>query len=119
MPVPSSGPWPAGAAAPLTAAIPSPLAGLDNLDTDPLADGYERLRSVVLGGAPDAHRLGLAVLARQGMAAWMTVWHQTATPATIPAARRSPTAEPGDTIGSADREIVRVLAAMALAHIPA
>jgi hypothetical protein len=101
------------------AATSSPGAGLDDLDADPLADGYERLRSVVLGGAPDAHRLGLAVLARQGMAAWMTVWSQTPTPATVPASRRPQTAEPGDTGGSADREIVRVLAAMALAHIPA
>lgn len=97
----------------------SPRAGLDDLDADPLADGYERLRSVVLGGAPDAHRLGLAVLARQGLAAWMTVWSQTPTPATVPATRRPQKDEPGDTPGSEDREIVRVLAAMALAHIPA
>ncbi len=90
---------------------------LDDLDADPLTDGYERLRSVVLGGAPDAHRLGLAVLARQGLAAWMTVWSQTPTPATVSATHRSPTAKPDDP-GSADSEIVRVLAAMALAHIP-
>jgi hypothetical protein len=74
---------------------------------------------VVLGGAPDAHRLGLAVLARQGLAAWMSIWPQTPIPATVPASRRPQTAEPGGTLGSADREIVRVLAAMALAHIPA
>lgn len=96
----------------------SPRAVLDDLDADPLTDGYERLRAVVLGGAPDAHRLGLAVLARQGLAAWMTLWSQTPTPATVSATRRSPTAEPDDP-GSADSEIVRVLAAMALAHIPA
>jgi hypothetical protein len=96
----------------------SPRAVLDDLDADPLTDGYERLRAVVLGGAPDAHRLGLAVLARQGLAAWMTVWPQTPTPATVSAPRRSPAAGPADTQGSADSEIVRVLAAMALAHIP-
>jgi hypothetical protein len=101
------------------AATASPGAGLDDLDADPLADGYERLRSVVLAGAPDAHRLGLAVLARRGVAAWMTIWQQTPTAATVPASRRPQTAEPGGTLRSADREIVRVLAAMALAHIPA
>jgi len=99
-------------------ATTSPRAVLDDLDTDPLTDGYERLRAVVLGGAADAHRLGLAVLARQGLAAWMIVWSQMPTPATVSVARRSSTAEPDDTQGSADREIVRVLAAMALAHIP-
>lgn len=100
-------------------ATASPRAVLDDLATDPLTDGYERLRAVVLGGAPDAHRLGLAVLARQGLAAWMTVWAQTPTPATVSAPHRPPAAGPDGTQGSPDSEIVRVLAAMTLAHIPA
>ena len=36
-----------------------------------LQDGYEQLRSAVLGGQPDGFRLGHGVLAARGLAAWM------------------------------------------------
>jgi len=35
---------------------------------------YELLRRRVLCGEPDGFRLGLAVLQRQGMAAWLKAW---------------------------------------------
>jgi hypothetical protein len=82
-----------------------------------LTDRYEQLRAGVLPGTGDGLRFGLGVLAARGMAAWMTAW-QTIPPAPtsapLPAPASSPTTAPPGT-GAAD--MVRVLAAMALAHV--
>jgi hypothetical protein len=64
----------------------------------------------VLGGTGDGRRLGLGVLSAHGMAAWMTAWQTPAPVPRVPAPRRPEATGPtGD--------MVRVLAAMALAHI--
>jgi len=70
---------------------------------------YERLRACVLGGEPDGHRLGLALLERRGLAAWTRAWPATAVVPSPPPAR--PAFGP---VGDA-RELVGVLASMALA----
>ena len=70
---------------------------------------YERLRSHALGGDP-AGRLGLALLQRRGVAAWMRAW-----PSTTPAAP----ARPALAAAPAGEEIVGVLATMALACLAA
>jgi hypothetical protein len=85
--------------------------------TDPSehADRYEALR----GHALDPHRAlaardGLAVLLRQGVAAWMDACSRLPAPA-VAAARdgcqRSPLPD------STSAKVVRILAAMALGHI--
>jgi hypothetical protein len=70
---------------------------------------YERLRACALGGESDGHRLGLALLERRGLAAWTRAWPATAAGHSPPPAR--PAFEPA---GDA-RELVGVLASMALA----
>lgn len=92
---------------------------------------YERLRAQVLAAEPDGWRRGAAVLARRGLAAWITTWtavdpadrHGTA--AAGPRAQpKSPTpakgGEPCPARGplppAATAELVSVLAAMTLAH---
>ena len=69
---------------------------------------YERLRGCALSGEPDGHRLGLALLERRGVAAWMRAWQTTA-----PAPSSPPPAAVGAPAGT--DEIVGVLASMALA----
>jgi hypothetical protein len=79
-----------------------------------LAQRYEQLRAVMLDRRPGGVGLGLAVLSDRGTAAWMALWRDCPPPAApIPAARQV------DTPVSANdsSEIVRVLAAMALAHV--
>jgi hypothetical protein len=71
---------------------------------------YERLRRQALGGDTSGWRLGLALLQRRGVAAWVKAWPATA--ATAPT--RSPAAVPLDGDG-----VVGVLAAMALACLGA
>ncbi len=68
---------------------------------------YERLRRCALGGDPDGHRFGLALLERRGVAAWARAW-QTTAPA--PASPRPAVEAP-----SGADELVGVLASMALA----
>jgi hypothetical protein len=70
---------------------------------------YEQLRACALGGEPDGHRLGLALLERRGVAAWTRVWPATAAAPAPPSAR--PALEPTPE----RRELVGVLASMALA----
>ena len=82
--------------------------------TGPVARGdvdrYEQLRGQALAGAPGCSRLGLALLQHRGVTAWTRAWQSTAPEA--PSHRRSqrPSAR-----RSVEREIVRVLASMALA----
>ena len=70
-----------------------------------LAERYEELRRRALHGEPDGWRLGLAVLQRHGVAAWIRAWDDTA-----PAPVKSAVAAPGPRCG----ELVAVLAGMAL-----
>jgi hypothetical protein len=83
---------------------------------DTLAERYEQLRQVALGGTShaDGFRLGLAVLTSRGTAAWMRACGRNrlspATPLTAaPASHPVRDAFTG--------EVVAVLAQMALAHI--
>lgn len=83
-------------------------------DGDPAQVAYEALRGLVIAGAVSG-RLGLVVLRREGLVAWMT--------------RRSPDADPVTAVPSAPdgagvprvsddvhAGLVRVLASMALGH---
>ena len=79
-----------------------------------LAAGYEDLRRQVLEGSPSQRGLGLALLLRQGMVAWMKAWLQsTSRP-------REGWKLPTDAsaVVTHDRlgKVVVVLAAMALSH---
>ena len=101
-------------------------------DRDRLAAGYELLRGQVLAGQPGGWRRGWAVLARRGMAAWITAWTAAGNPAdpcgTAAADPRPPFLSPESRKGgelspargplppAATAEIVAVLAAMTLAH---
>ncbi len=102
-------------------------------DRDRLAGDYERLRAQVLAAQPDGWRRGWAVLARRGMAAWITTWtavdekadwRGTAAadprplpPSTTPA-KGGESSSPvcGSLPPAATADIVTVLAAMTLAH---
>jgi hypothetical protein len=75
---------------------------------------YERLRAHALDGEPGGFRLGLALLERQGVAAWARAWRGTA-PAREPQPSAAPVAEPP----AAGRELVGALASMALARVAA
>lgn len=71
-----------------------------------LVDCYEELRRRALTGQADGHQLGLAVLLRHGVAAWLHAWQE------LPAAPAAPAPPPagGD-------QLVSVLATMALALV--
>ncbi|GAC1376112.1 MAG: hypothetical protein NVSMB4_04730 [Acidimicrobiales bacterium] len=79
-------------------------------DEDNRADveRYETLRRHAMGGEASGWRLGLAVMQRQGVTAWLRAW-QTIPPA--PAPRSSVRSPVGDD------ELVAVLATMALACV--
>lgn len=70
---------------------------------------YEQLRGCALHGELDGGRMGLALLQRRGVVAWMAAWQSTA-PCTRPARA---VGEPP----AGSQEIVGVLASMALACI--
>ncbi len=67
---------------------------------------YEQLRRRVLDGEPGGARLGLAVLQRQGVAAWMAAWSDL--PGVAPPESPPPSGATADAV-------VAVLASMALA----
>ena len=71
---------------------------------------YEQLRTRALAGAPDGFRLGLAMLERRGLAAWVRVI--TSSPPPVPTAhtRANVIELPTDA-----RQIVDALATIALA----
>lgn len=71
---------------------------------------YEQLRRHALDGEVQGWQLGLAVLQRRGVAAWLHAW-QTTTPA--------PAAGPMAPQPMAAAEVVGVLASMALACLRA
>jgi hypothetical protein len=84
-------------------------------DDSPLCAEYEQLRQVALAGHGDGWRHGLGVLAAKGVAGWMRAC-QTITPSPTPA---PPTTQAPGTVAAlvpGARELVAVMAAMALAH---
>lgn len=71
---------------------------------------YESLRADYLTAEDKAHRLGLALFLRRGMAEWTVTWSATTMPAkSAPAAVRGPAA----TARAYPDELVMVLAGMA------
>jgi hypothetical protein len=76
---------------------------------------YEQLRAAVLGGAPDAFRLGHGVLTMRGVAAWMQTVTAVGSPPTRSAGERDhPPA--GEVVALPNAEqLVGVLAQMTLA----
>ena len=74
------------------------------------AERCEELRARAMAGQPDGFRLGLGVLVRGGVAAWMQAC-SSVRGGTTPPIRAEPTSPGG---GRAD-EVVAVLAAMAIA----
>jgi predicted MFS family arabinose efflux permease len=75
-------------------------------------EGYEQLRQCALCGDAAGWRLGLAVLQHRGVAAWLGVWRDVATPApTRPGLQRLSTRPEVVRVGD---ELVGVLASMAL-----
>ncbi|MDX2546861.1 hypothetical protein ACOT81_04915 [Streptomyces sp. WI04-05B] len=78
-----------------------------------MAARYEELRTAVVNGAGEGWRLGRGVLAAKGMAAWAAAWRSLPRPPARPVPGRQP---PPGRSGDSD-ELVRVLAAMALAHL--
>jgi hypothetical protein len=87
-----------------------PGAGVDAA----LGERYEQLRAAALHGRADGWRLGLGVLAGKGLAAWIRAW-TTCAPAAAATAAPSPASGAAPS-GPEGAELVRVLAAMALAH---
>jgi hypothetical protein len=71
-----------------------------------MAERYEQLRSRALGGAPDGFRHGLAVLQRQGMAAWIGAWGEIGD---------APAPQQPKQVTHGSDAVVAVLASMALA----
>ncbi|MEV0938169.1 hypothetical protein ACIBMX_41310 [Streptomyces phaeochromogenes] len=76
-----------------------------------MADRYEELRAAVAEGTGEGWRLGRGVLVAKGMASWAAAWRSLPTPPARPSPERPPALS-----GDSD-EVVRVLAAMALAHL--
>jgi hypothetical protein len=73
--------------------------------------GYERLRARALCGDTDGWRLGLAVLQQRGLAAWLRVRRASVSTVCPPTPSRAGSPIAGDV----DRELVGLLASMALA----
>lgn len=82
-------------------------------DGSPLCAEYEQLRQVALTGHGDGWRHGLGVLAAKGVAGWMRAC-QTIAPSPAPASASARSTVSALAPGA--RELVSVMAAMALAH---
>jgi hypothetical protein len=74
-----------------------------------LVDRYEELRRQALGGGGHGWRLGLAVVHRQGLVAWIHAWDDVAPLCPPPSPARVPSTDCS--------QVVAVLASMALAVI--
>ena len=75
---------------------------------------YEELRREAVERQILAGRFGLAVLLRQGLAAWVDQWSKMPAPQPAPSAEIGrPSPLPDDTRA----EVIHVLAAMALGHL--
>lgn len=89
--------------------------GISPLVAQELVARYEALRRGIVDGAAWPGGLGLAVLRRDGLAAWIAAWATVATP---PSAGATPA--PPATVRLADdrqAEVVRLLAGMALPRL--
>lgn len=84
----------------------------DGSDRDGGVERYEQLRARALGGDGAGWQLGLALLERQGVAAWARAW-----PSSTPPLARA--ARPAVVPAAAGAELVGVLATMALARLAA
>jgi hypothetical protein len=78
-----------------------------------LVERYEELRRRVLDGQADGLRLGLAVLQRQGMVAWVQAWDGLSASVVPPSP--SPPSRPAASAVSGS--VVAVLASMTLACV--
>ena len=76
---------------------------------------YEALRQHATARLPPIARHGLAVLLRQGVAMWMAAWSKM--PAAAGRSVKVHTPRPSPVPDDVSTEVVRVLAAMTLAHI--
>lgn len=82
-----------------------------------LAERYEQLRQVALGGHAEGWRHGLGVLIGRGMAAWMQAWTPTGhLPAPAPVRSNTGPLPAGSVRGTPTAQVVAVLASMTLAH---
>ena len=80
----------------------------EGLGSNEDVERYEALRHHALVGETSGWRLGLAVLERQGVAAWLRAWRSIAP---------TPLARPSTDVPVAGDELVGALATMALACI--
>jgi hypothetical protein len=78
-----------------------------------VTDRYEALRAAALTAAADGFRHGLGLLLSKGLVAWMAV----AAHAPERAAREIAEPTAGPALAGVERELVRVLAGIALASI--
>jgi hypothetical protein len=76
---------------------------------------YEALRSQVLGTRPAASRLGLALVLREGLAAWMAAWATCPAPVAPHGAEQSTSQDRIPNALCAD--VVHVLTSMALSGL--
>jgi hypothetical protein len=74
---------------------------------------YEELRQQAVERRVPAGRLGLAVLLRQGLAAWVELGSKVSRPSPVWPNETAPCPLPGDASG----EVIHVLATMALGHL--
>jgi len=85
-----------------------------------LVDRYEQMRAAALGGGADGWRLGLGVLAGKGVAGWIraasTCTKPVPEPPSAASGSRAGPSGPSGPSGPQAMELVRVLAAMTLAH---
>ena len=93
----------------LTRAIPSGRSASEH------AVRYEALRSHAIERQVPVARYGLAVLLRQGVAAWMDAWSKM--PASPPRSAKDDSPRPCPLPDGSSAEVVRVLAAMTLGHM--
>jgi len=82
-----------------------------------LTAGYEAVRDHAIECRSDGVRHGIALLLRQGVAAWLQVACETTTTATPDTAPAVPSPRSCALPAGASAEVVHVLAAMALHHV--
>lgn len=88
---------------------------VEDTEASAYAARYEALRQRAMARHRGEARLGLAVLLRQGVAAWMAAWSQIPVPVPRSAPPISP--RPYSLPDGASADVVRLLAAMTLAHL--